>query len=115
MEDEWAVICEGEGGRKWMRLVVDLAWLRPHAGVAGCRSDGDDKVGAHDWETILCLVRWKVPLPFAEEGEPEVDHLGRSVVVVEHTAEHTHCDTGTHYNNLGYGKEVVGWPSLQRR
>jgi hypothetical protein len=42
-------------------------------------------------------------------------HSGRSVVVVERTAERTHCDTGTDYNNLSYGREVAGWPSLQRR
>ena len=48
MEDGLVVVCEGEGGRKWVRLVVDLVWLHPHAGDAGCRSDGDDKVGVRD-------------------------------------------------------------------
>jgi len=48
MEDEWVVVFGGEGGRKWVRLVVDLVRLHPHVGDAGCRSDGDDKVGAHD-------------------------------------------------------------------
>jgi len=40
-------------------------------------------------------------------------HSGRSVVAGR-TAEHTHWDTSTDYNNLSYGREVAGWPSLQR-
>jgi hypothetical protein len=49
MEHGWVVICEGEGERKWVRLVVGLVWLHPHAGDAGCRSDdGGDMVGVRD-------------------------------------------------------------------
>ena len=48
MEGGLVVVCEGGGGHKWARLVVDLVWLHPHAGDGGCRSDDDDKVGVHD-------------------------------------------------------------------
>lgn len=49
MEYDLVVTCEGEGERKWVRLVVDSVWLHPHAGDVGCRSeDGGDKVGVHD-------------------------------------------------------------------
>ena len=42
-------------------------------------------------------------------------HSSHSVMAAGGTAECTHCDPGTDYNNLGYGREVVGWPSLERR
>ena len=41
-------------------------------------------------------------------------HSGRGEEVAGRTAECTHCDTSTDYNNLSYGREVAGWPSLQR-
>lgn len=44
-------------------------------------------------------------------GDGRSDH---SVGVAGRIAERTHCDTSTDYNNLSYGREVVGWPSLQR-
>jgi len=43
------------------------------------------------------------------------DHSGRSVGVAECIAERTHCGTGTDYNSPSYGREVAGWPLLQRR
>ena len=58
---------------------------------------------------ILWLHHLKAPLPFARGG-----HSGRTVAAAGRTAERTHCDTSTDYNNLSYGREVVGWPSLRR-
>ena len=39
---------------------------------------------------------------------------GRGVVVAGHIAECTRCDIRMDYKTLSYGREVVGWPSLQR-
>jgi hypothetical protein len=114
-EHVWVAICGDEGEHRWVRLVVDWEWLHPHAGNVGCRSgDGDDMAGDRDWNTILCLRHWKVLLPFVGECEIGDGHSGHSVVVAERIAERTHCDTCTEYNTLYYGREVVGWPSLQR-
>jgi hypothetical protein len=41
-------------------------------------------------------------------------HSGRSVVVAGRTAEGNHFDTCKEHNTLNYGREVAGWPSLQR-
>lgn len=95
--------------------MVDWVWHRPHAENAGCRSgDGDDMVGVRDSDMILCPRHWKVPLPLAGECEMGGGHSGRSVVVAERTAEHTHCGRCTdYYSTLSSGREVAGWPSLQ--